>query len=65
MGLVILIIYVGLSLFVAFLGKNRKFGFWGFFFSSLLFTPVAGMLAYFASCEKVRVVVKEPEDRKA
>lgn len=53
------ILYVGLSLFIGFIGKNRKFGFWGFFFSSLLLSPIAGLLAYFASCEKIRLIVKD------
>lgn len=66
MGLfIMMIVYVMMSLLVAFLGKNRKFGFWGFFFCSLLFTPIAGMLAYFASCEKVHIIIKEREDKKA
>lgn len=53
------ILYVGLSLFIGFIGKDRKFGFWGFFFSSLLLSPLAGLLAYFASCEKIRLIVKD------
>lgn len=53
------ILYVGLSLFIGFIGKNRKFGFWGFFFSSLLLSPIAALLAYFASCEKIRLIVKD------
>ena len=32
-----------------FLGRKRRIGFWGFFFSSILFTPVIGLLyLYFA-----------------
>lgn len=62
MGYVLpIVIYVGLSLVIGFLGQNRKFGFWGFFFSSLLLTPLAGLLAYFASCEKVKVVIRDKE----
>lgn len=53
--------YVGASLFIGFLGRNRKFGFWGFFFSSLLLSPVAGLLAYFASCERIKVMIKDKE----
>lgn len=54
-------LYVGASLSIGFLGRNRKFGFWGFFFSSLLLSPVAGLLAYFASCERIKVMIKDKE----
>ena len=37
------------SLLVAFLGRNRKFGFWGYFFASLLLTPLLGILFVIAS----------------
>lgn len=37
------------SIGVAFLGRNRKFGFWGYFFASLLFTPLVGILFVIAS----------------
>lgn len=33
-----------LSLVVAFLGRNRKLGFWGYFFASLLLTPLLGAI---------------------
>jgi len=33
---------------IGFLGKDRKFGFWGNFFVSLLLTPVIGLLVFFA-----------------
>ena len=41
--------WVGLSFLVAFMGMNRKFGFWGYFFGSLLLTPVVGLLLVLAS----------------
>lgn len=41
--------YVALSLCVAWLGRNRKFGYWGYLFGSLLFTPVIGLLLYLAA----------------
>ena len=53
--LVSIIIYLGLCILIAYIGRNRKFGFWGFFFSSLLITPMAGFLAYLASCEKIKI----------
>ena len=37
------------SLIIGVLGINRKFGFWGYFFYSLLFTPFLGIILLFAS----------------
>ena len=34
---------------IGFLGTNRKFGFWGYFFYSLLFTPFLGIILLLAS----------------
>ena len=44
----IALIVIG-SLVIGFLGRNRKFGFWGYFFGSLLFTPFVGLVLVFAS----------------
>lgn len=46
--------WIGLSLLVAILGKNRKMGFWGYFFASLLLTPIIGLLLVFASSPQNR-----------
>jgi hypothetical protein len=46
------ILYVGLSLLIAFLGMNRKFGFWGYLFCSLLLTPVVGLIVLLASSRR-------------
>ncbi len=46
----IALIVIG-SLVIGFLGRNRKFGFWGYFFGSLLFTPFVGLVLVFASDE--------------
>ena len=40
--------YVALAICVAWLGRNRKFGYWGYLFGSLLLTPVIGLLLYLA-----------------
>jgi hypothetical protein len=45
----IVAIYVGLSFFIALLGMNRKWGFWGYFFGSLLLNPLIGILLVLAS----------------
>jgi len=43
------VIMVFLSYVVALLGRNRKFGFWGYFFCSLFLTPLVGLLLVLAS----------------
>ena len=43
------ILYFAISLGVAVAGSNRKFGFWGYFFASLLFTPMIGVLLVIGS----------------
>jgi hypothetical protein len=41
--------YLALCLVPAVLGRNRRIGFWGFFFCSILFTPFISLLfLYFA-----------------
>lgn len=48
----IFVIVVVASILVALLGRNRKFGFWGYFFASLLLSPVIGLLLVVASSPK-------------
>ena len=43
------LVYVGLCFFVAVIGKARPLRFWGYFFSSLLFTPLVGLLLLMAA----------------
>jgi hypothetical protein len=43
------ILYFAICLAVAVLGSRRKFGFWGYFFASLLLTPLIGLLLVIAS----------------
>ncbi len=40
------------SLLIALLGMNRKMGFWGYFFSSLLLSPLMGILLLLVSDSK-------------
>ena len=49
-----LAIYLGLALLVAFIGRNHKLGFWGYFFASIVLTPVFGLVMVFASDPKKR-----------
>jgi hypothetical protein len=44
--------YFSAALLIAFLGANRPMGFWGYFFSSLLLTPVMGLLLLLTSSSK-------------
>lgn len=37
------------SVFVGWLGRNRRFGFWGYFFCSLALTPIVGVIILLAS----------------
>ena len=37
------------AILVAILGRNRRFGFWGYFFASLLLTPIIGLLMLLAA----------------
>ena len=48
-----LFFYVLLSFVIAVLGTNRKLGFWGYFFYSLLFTPLLGIIILCASSRTV------------
>jgi len=43
------LIYILLCLFIGFLGANRKFGFWGYFFGAMVLTPLIGILLVLAS----------------
>jgi hypothetical protein len=41
--------YVVASWIIAVMGRDRRFGFWGYFFASLLLTPFIGLLLYLAT----------------
>ena len=44
-----LLVIIVLSAIVALMGINRKFGFWGYFFASMLLTPIVGLILVLAS----------------
>lgn len=48
-----ILVYIALSALVGYFGRDRKFGFWGYFFGSLLFTPLVGIVMVFASNRRV------------
>jgi len=43
------VIYVSICLLIGVVGMRRKFGFWGYFFGSILTTPVIGLLLVISS----------------
>jgi len=45
----IYVAYIAACLFIALLGVNRRFGFWGYFFASVLLTPLIGIILIAAS----------------
>jgi len=48
--------YLALSVLAGVVGRNRRIGFWGFVFCSLIFTPVVSLLfLYFSTPRKVAV----------
>jgi len=44
MNLAILLLVALCSLIIGFFGRRKKLGFWGFFFASLMLTPLFGLL---------------------
>jgi hypothetical protein len=50
----VVLAYLALCLVAGVLGRNRRIGFWGFFFSSIIFTPFISLLfLYFSTPRKV------------
>lgn len=45
----IIAIYISAAVLVAFLGRRRKWGYWGYLWSSILFTPLLGLLFVLAA----------------
>jgi hypothetical protein len=39
------------SLLIGILGRNRVMGFWGYFFGSILLTPLMGLLLFLVSAK--------------
>ena len=46
------LIYLAASIMVAAFGANKKFGFWGYFFGSLLLSPLVGLILVLASDDR-------------
>jgi hypothetical protein len=52
------------SYFIGVLGRNRKIGFWGHFFASLLLTPLIGLLLVVITDPVRDKVDREASDKK-
>lgn len=50
--------YLLLCAAVAYVGRDRKLGFWGYLFASMLFTPLIGVVLLLASDKKVVVAAE-------
>lgn len=48
-----------LAILIGFFGRNRRFRFWGYFFASVLLTPIIGLLLLIAA-----IPVKQPRPHK-
>ena len=49
MSLELVGLYLALCGVAGIAGRNRRIGFWGFFFSSIVFTPIISLLFMFFS----------------
>jgi hypothetical protein len=54
--LVLSLLYIGLCSLVGYLGRDRKFGFWGYLLASLLLDPIIGFLLVLASDRRAPAV---------
>ena len=41
-----------LSVIIGYLGRHRKMGFWGYFFASIILTPLVGIILVLVSDDK-------------
>lgn len=46
---VVIVAFVFLGMIIGFFGRKYRFGFWGYFFLSILLTPIVGLLALIAA----------------
>lgn len=51
---IVITAYLGACIVLAIWGRNRKLGAWGYFFSSIMLTPLVGLLLVLASDPKPR-----------
>jgi hypothetical protein len=53
--------YIGLCFAIALIGHNRKFGFWGYLFCSLAFTPCIGLIVLLGSDKRPKKLKQCPK----
>jgi uncharacterized membrane protein YhdT len=58
--LLLSIVYVALCLLVAYLGRERKFGFWGYLAAALVLDPIIGIIIVLASDKKKPAAAELP-----
>jgi uncharacterized membrane protein len=51
------------AMFIGFCGRNYRFGFWGYFFVSILLTPIIGALMLIAAIPSSRSAVRKTARR--
>ncbi len=56
-----LLVYILLSLIVAYFGRERKFGFWAYLILAFIFTPLISLLFVLASDKRAPAVEVEAE----
>lgn len=56
----LILLWLFLAIVIGFFGRNYRFGFWGYFFATVLFTPIIGTLMLIGAMPKrvSRKVVK-------
>ncbi len=52
------LIYVSIAGIIAFIGRRRKFGGWGYFFAGIVLTPIVGLLLVLASDPRPRPAIQ-------
>jgi hypothetical protein len=52
-----ILVYAALAALVGYIGRDRKFGFWGYFFCAILFTPVVALVMVFASNKRETIEI--------
>jgi hypothetical protein len=57
--MIIIILYALFCLLVAYLGKLKKFGFWGNFAVALLLTPIIGLVVLLAQDDRPTAAKEE------
>ena len=57
---VLIIVYIALCSLVAYLGRDRKFGFWGYLAASVILDPVIGLLLVLASDKRTPAAPAAP-----